>query len=581
MACLDLSWVRSSAHTRQQNPSAERFATALLHGQGSIWFVGRLDNRSELWSCLPSPPGPLATLSDTELLAAGYATWGQDLWRRLLGSFVVVVEDRQLREVILARDPMGGRALYYSLTSSYLQVSTEQSHLLVDQRVDTSLDAESLAHYFALESPSAGRTFFRGVRQLPPGHVLRVGAEHCHLAAFWRPTPAPQPIRNAGELAEELRGLLREAVSCRLRSAAQPGVLLSGGLDSTPIAGLARSVLGRHRKLHTFSWIFDRHPRADERRYAQDAARRFNLTPHAVRCDDALPLSDLPFWPVHPTTPEQNAYRWFHQRAYEAAKKAGCDLLLSGMCGDQLYHGGDPHGFDESLRASSWPRALSSLARQTLTGGFNRRHWAALLPWAWRLERLARWPERRYPWLTARAQSQLGDPVAREGWAAAFPRPGQALLLLGDTNGHGFAVERHFAALAGIELAYPLRDRRIIELFLNLPSSWLVRQGETRPLLRRACADLLPASIAARQDKANFTSLVVEGVYRRNAATTRRLLFKADAIWPELVDRTYVLDAWKRQDTGQGGVVLWLAACLELWLERRSEENVSALPLAA
>lgn len=553
----------------------------LPQGRGWLHFDGRIDNRAELWSALPDSPDPLARLSDAALLAAGYQAWGLDLFRRVLGSFALVIDDRRRREAILARDPMGGRSLSYALDSRFLLAATEESTLLDDPRVDGSLDPERLACYFALETPGDGRTFFRGLRQLLPGHLLRVGRDTSELRCFWQPKLEIEPSRTEGEQAEEVRSLLAEAVACRLRSTTRPGVLLSGGLDSTPIAGLASRALGRSSKLLAFSWLFDRHSQADERRHAAEAGRRFGLELHAVRCDDALPLSDLPSWPVHPTTPEQNAYRLFHQRSYERARQVGCQLLLSGMCGDQLYTGGEHYGPAETLRTQPLGRALSIIAREALAGALTRPHWAALLPWSWRLERRARRPERRYPWLNESALALLGDPVALESWAGAFLRPNQALLLLGPGNGHGFAVERYFAAREGLEVAYPLRDRRLVERFLTLPASSLHRRGETRPVLRRAVADLLPASIANRQDKANFRSLFVEGVYRRNLAATKQLLFHSNATWPELVDRRIVEEALAKEDTGTAGVVLWLATSLELWLERRTVSALPSLRLAA
>ena len=157
-------------------------------------------------------------------------------------------------------------------------------------------------------------------------------------------------------------------------------------------------------------------------------------------CDDALPLGDLTTWPLHPGTPEQNPFRRFHQRAYRAAAAHGASVVLSGMCGDQLWSGGETW-LTDLLRRRRFTAAARELA-------WHLRRRAPLRP-ALRslrslLEPAGLGPDsrHRWPWLTARARSLMPQQNLAARAYARYPRPHQAELLLGAANGHGAPCTR-------------------------------------------------------------------------------------------------------------------------------------------
>src|SRR6185295_17736393 len=193
----------------------------------------------------------------------------------------------------------------------------------------------------------------------------------------------------------------------------------------------------------------------------------------------------------------------------------------------------------------------------------------ALLPDRLRLERAGRRGAARFPWLTEEALGLLPDPVERDGWAVGYPRPAQARSLLGAGNGHGLSVERYYCDRLGVEMRYPLRDRRVIELFLGLPAEDLGGAGSTRPVLRRAMTGLLPASILAREDKATFEDLFLAGVYANPPAEVAAMLLSPKAIWREYLVSGWIETAWRERRTGLSGLLIWLALSLEIWWRRR------------
>lgn len=534
-------------------------------------FDGRLDNRDELCRALDAP----AALSDAELVLRAWLAWGEACLPRLLGPFALIVAAPRERLVWLARDPIGDRGLAFHLGTGLLLVASDEHAVAADPRVGRVLDESMLALYFSLENRIDGRTFFRGVEQLLPGELLRVDPERAEKRLFYRPR-LDSARRTSEEWQEEFRDTLRRAVACRLRSTGPVGILLSGGLDSNPIAALAREARPADR-ICSFTWAFPRHPECDERALAAESIARFALEAHDVPCDDAGPLAGISpeaslaaiaadrSWPLHPGTPEQNAYRLFHQRSYAAAASAGNRVLLSGMLGDQIYSGAD------SFVADLWrERRLGRLAVDLFWhlrhGDLGAAAFRDLLParllW-WRRQR------RKAPWLTAAALAAL-PPGGRPWppWAAEARRPEQVLRIFDPTNAHGINVECYYALRLGVSARHPWRDRRIIELALRLPGFELRNRNVKRPILRSALRNLMPQNVIGRRSKTSFEPVFRQSLFIERQALVAALLDRPDARWPLFVERSYLGRERLRIPGSLGALLVWTCIALELWLLR-------------
>lgn len=528
-----------------------------LRDGGWLAFDGRLDDRETLLPLLPERPP--AGSPDAVLAARAWETWNTGAFGRLFGSFAIVLWDAARATAVLARDPLGARTLFYTRNGRGLTAAREMS-------APDRLDDRWLAAYFAVAEPEPGTTPFAGIRELPPGHWLRVDASGSELRSFWNPPLPGTGALDSRDWSAAIREAFQAAVSCRLRDLDENepvAILLSGGLDSVPVAAAARRALPARRIL-AVSWTFERHPAADERREIAAAVQAFGLEPVAVPCDDALPLGDLATWPVHPGTPEQNPYRRFHERAYRAAAAHGARVVLSGMCGDQLWSGGE-----------TWLADLIRHRRFAAAAGEVAWHLRQRLPLrpalrSWLGRNGSRDPQQLWLWLTPDALALAPQP---SGQYADYPRPRQAELLLGSANGHGFAVERYFARRAGIEVRYPLRDRRLIELALALPAREIYHRGVQRAGLRRAFAGELPEAIRTRRGKATFSSLFAAGVYGAAGADVEALLASRNATWRQFVRADWIERALHSRDLGRGGLLLWLAISLELWLRHRCHSS--------
>lgn len=548
-------------------PEARGERQPLSSPDGAWWLTvdGRLDNRDEIWRALGGAPGPLATLSDVRLMLAAFERWGRACLPRFLGPFALVAWDRRRRELTLARDAMGSRGLSCFISDSLVVAASEEQAVAAHPAVGFELDRVRTALFFSLERLTTSRTFFEGVRHVAPGEAVVISPERVERSVFWSFDPAARPAEEVGSWEERFRETFSEAVACRLRGGDPPAALVSGGLDSSPMAAVAARRLGAGRPLRAISWIFDRNPSCDEREYLTELYRELPLEAVQVACDDAWPLRDPATWPVHPATPEQNPYRLFHERAYAAA---GSRVLLLGIGGDQLYLGSDGFLLD-LLRAGRW-RSAAKEGLWHLRAGRRYRRWMlrGLVPAG--LRRSLRRGEPR-PWLTSEARDLLGEAAERPIDGRGARRPAQWRSLLDPMNGHGCSVEAYYGNRHGLETRYPFRDRRLVELMLHVPTAELYSEGLDRVVLRRAMADTVPHKVLHRRSKASFEPVLRRGLFEEASDAVAEILDGAGRSWQEMVDPVFLASCRRGEGAGELEIlVLWQCICLELWSSRVS-----------
>jgi asparagine synthase (glutamine-hydrolysing) len=538
-------------------------------------FDGRLDNRAELLAELDVTP---AAPSDAALALAAYRRWGEACFERFLGPFAVLFVDSGRRRVVCGRDPLGDRSLVYHLTPELFLCASEEGALLAHPAVPADVDEETVARFFALAPARPGRTFFTGVSELPPGHLLSVpfdGGE-ARLEAWWH-WRVGEPERGVpdAEWAERFGATLRESVRCRLRSIAPPAALMSGGLDSTSVAALAARELaagGSEAPLATLSWVFDELPGSDEREFMAPVVEALGADPVWIRGDDAWPLRDRQSWPVALAAPYNGLYRRLRERAYRAARTRGASVVLTGECGDQLFFGG-ADWLRDLLADRRFGAALAGVARELALSGrtdlprFGLRSALARA----RGRPLAARPEPE--WLTPKARELAGGAAwGRWEGVAGVPRPEQRAGLLDPRIAASIQVESSLAAAEGIEVRRPYRDRRLVELALALPAHQLYRPGWIKWATREAMRGLLPEPVRLRRRRSSLAPLTRRGLVEREAATVRSLLDAPGARWPEYVRKEWLAELFPVRLAagidGPAALAAWQCISLELWRVR-------------
>lgn len=240
-------------------------------GRFTIAFNGEIYNYRALAAELAARGAQFTTTSDTEVILAAWAAWGEAALNRLNGMFALALHDAEARTLILARDRVGEKPLFYAEAAGRLVFASELKALFGHAGVDARLDLDGLDEYLAYGYVFGDRTLLRGIRKLPPGHrlVQRLGDGHLEVAPYWTlPTVSPPATADEGPLLDRLESLMLESVRLRLTASDVPvGVLLSGGLDSSLVTALAARVSGA--PVRTFSVTFPGHGAYDESAHAR------------------------------------------------------------------------------------------------------------------------------------------------------------------------------------------------------------------------------------------------------------------------------------------------------------------------
>jgi asparagine synthase (glutamine-hydrolysing) len=538
-------------------------------GRFSILFDGRIDNRDELAAALGVLRSELDGLSDARLVLRAYEQWSISCFERLLGPFAVVIANRQARSLVCARDPLGDRSLFYGGDRALRIVASEEHAVLAHPGLSSDLDEAGMASLYAVRPRPLGRSYFRDVSELPPGHLLQIDATGAQLHCYWQWRPERIELSGDADYADRFRELLSAAVRCRLRTAGSPGVLMSGGLDSTSVACMAASQLGPGSDLATVSWVFDELSSCDERRYMDPVSKRWNTVPLRVQGDDAWPLRDPDSWPHNPSRPSDNPYRILKERAYTAAREHEIQVLLTGGWGDHLYSGAS-WWLDEQLGTGRWWPATRELMWLAVNGRFRSDPGVRRL--GARLSRRNRTRSQPPAWLTHGAAELLDSdselPPIPEEWR----RPEHAGVVCGALAADSAAAEAFHASRHGLELRHPYRDRRLVEYMLAVPADQLWRRGRLKHVLREAMVGLLPDEVRLRTRPTSLAALYQRGLLERERSRLDVLTDDPVGLWRGFVRedalRDELLTVIAEGRDGPAGLVPWYCAFAELWRRR-------------
>jgi asparagine synthase (glutamine-hydrolysing) len=260
-------------------------------GTVQVIFNGEIYNFAEVRHELIAHGHRFRTNSDTEVIAHGYEQWGENCVDRFRGMFAFAVWDAKARRLLLARDRLGVKPLYYAEVPGGLVFGSEIKSLLEDPEVPREWRADALDAYLTLLYIPAPDTIYRGIHKLPPAHVLVAERGSIRLSKYWDlEFTGTGDERREEEYLEELDAHLREAVRLRMISDVPLGAFLSGGIDSSTV--VAYMVEASERAPVTISVGFE-HQAFDEVEHAETVARHLNCEFHALtaspRVEELLP----------------------------------------------------------------------------------------------------------------------------------------------------------------------------------------------------------------------------------------------------------------------------------------------------
>jgi asparagine synthase (glutamine-hydrolysing) len=305
------------------------------NGSVTVVFNGEIFNYRELRDELEARGHRFTTRSDTEVIVHAYEDEGPDFVHRLNGMFAIALWDASRETLLLYRDRLGVKPLFYAIDGNRLAFGSEIKAILALDDIPRRVNLQGLCDYLAFQYVAPPDTIFEGIRKLPPGHTLRIRGTEWAVAPYWRvPEPCPEPM-DEEECAERVRDLLSDAVRLRLVSDVPLGVFLSGGIDSSILTALAADHMDRPVK--TFSMGFAESS-FNELPHAQSVAERYWTEHHAFMAEapDLAALLPELVWYYDEPFGDSSAIPTF---MLSRKTREHVTVALSGEGGDELFGG--------------------------------------------------------------------------------------------------------------------------------------------------------------------------------------------------------------------------------------------------
>jgi asparagine synthase (glutamine-hydrolysing) len=493
----------------------------IFNEDGSVVVVlnGEIYNYKELRSELRSRGHTLATKSDTEVIVHLYEDHGIDCVRHLRGMFAFALWDRRRRQLLLARDRVGKKPLFYALENGTVWFGSEAKAILEDPAIERDVDFDAIDSFLHFAYVPYPLSAFGALRKLPPAHTLLWRDGNVEIDRYWRLSYRRGPIASKEDAHEAIRTQLMEATRLRLRSDVPLGAFLSGGVDSSAVVAAMAKQVGR---VKTFSIGFDV-AEYDETQYAREVARLYD-TDHEelqVRPNSMEALPRL-VWHYGEPFADSSAIPTFY---LAEMTRRHVTVALNGDGGDENFTGYRRHVGNlvtHRLRRIPAParRSLAAIAAGLGTGArgdsfrsrFHRVTHAALLPPA---ERYANWMGTLFD------DKQLADLYTPEFAASlgerSAPRVVRTPYLESDAVDHvnqlldvdvqtqlasALLVKVDIAAMAhSLEVRSPLLDHRFMEMAAGFPGSWKLAGRTTKKIFKDAMIPWLPQHIIHREKR--------------------------------------------------------------------------------
>jgi asparagine synthase (glutamine-hydrolysing) len=577
---------------------------ATSDGATFIVFNGEIYNYLELFDDLRARGRIPRTRSDTEAILLAYEEWGLDFPERLNGMFAVALWDARERRLVLCRDRMGIKPLYFAETKDGVVFASEVKALRAAAGVDTTLDREALDDFMTLGYVVQPRSLLSGVRKLEPGTLMTVEpGVGMTRRRYWSLRFQPDPGPSAHAWAEEVRALFDDSVRLQLRSDVPLGVLLSGGVDSTAVAATLA-----HRKdvtaVDTFCIGVDVPGGETEFAWARRVANELGTRHHEKRLtadEHTALLVDAAFHLDEPLAEPMCAQLLGVCRLARRHVK----VVLSGEGADETFFGYSAYRVMYAIELAQ--RLVPGAALEKVVGPALTRL-AGVIPGAARLTKFLRAAaeplERRYLGLSffdttvkeglyrPEIRRSLAGRDARETMRRLYDGAGgpEAISQMAAVDCRGWLVDNTLlrsdvmSMAASIELRVPFLDHRLVELAARIPARFKVHPHDQKVVLKRALADRIPRDVLRRR-KVGFPTPIValmRGDFGRDA---ERLLTGPGAATAGLFDPAAVRRLFDEHRAGNNYArVLWQLTTLEHWSRaiagRTAVEDVAA-PRAA
>jgi asparagine synthase (glutamine-hydrolysing) len=557
----------------------------LSNEDGTIWiaFNGEIYNFQELNRQYLSSGHTFRTRCDTETIVHLYEELGEACFAELRGMFGLALWDGRRKRLILARDRIGKKPLFYSWDGRRLVFGSEIKALWPAGGLSTDMDLEALSDYFALQYVPAPKTIYRSVRKLRPAHYLVVEGSNLREVPYWDIRFDQTRELSEGEWCESFLAEYRTAVKSRLVSDVPLGAFLSGGVDSSSVVALMNEV---QPPVTTCSIGFSEQ-RYDETHDAREFAVSLgaNHFEQIVR-PQAIDLLPKLAWHYDEPFADSSAVPTYY---VSQVARQHVTVALSGDGGDENFAGYrryNMHMREDRLR-SLLPEGLRRGVFSPLGEWYPKLGWAPRIFRAKStLQSLARSTIEGYfcssPTCPPGMKSKLFSPDALDGMAgydsfevlryywerANTPDPLSRLQYV-DMKTYlvdDILVKVDRASMANsLEVRCPLLDHKLMELIAQIPSGLKLRRGRGKYIFKKALEGVLPATVLNRTKK-GFAVPVAEWFRGELKEFAHDALFRREE---ELLNRAFLTRCWQQHQRGQRdwSAFLWCVLMFKTWQE--------------
>lgn len=553
----------------------------------AVILNGQIYNYIELRADLQRRGHQFRTHSDTEVIVHLYEELGERLLDRLNGMFAFALWDFKNERLLLARDRLGVKPLYYYEDDRRLAFASELKALLQCEFVPRNIDRQALADYLTYLYVPGSRTPLEKIFKLPPGHYLthdRDGASK--IVQYW--TLAGHTIPNAfsrPQIMDQVHALLRDSVRLRLRSDVPVGAFLSGGLDSSTLVAYAAEYCSK--PLRTFAVRFEGDD-VDELAFARSVAGVFGTEHHemTVSADDAIEHLPQLVWFLDEPNGDSAIVPSYLVSEFAARELR---VVLSGLGGDELFGGyaryfdGSPMEHRYRQLPEGFRQRIASLA-PVLPGKVARRlRWNALSYDARYVAALANFSPAECGGLVGEKHGAFDANDVLAAYSDADP---VNRLLFFDMQtylpGDVLHITDRMSMAVSLEARTPFLDYRLVEFCAGVPGEYKVMQSERawKIALKDAAAPLLPAAIIGRTKK-GFNAPVLAWVVKL-LPVVRNLFASSEAVRQGVLNRAAVDNLLRTAPrTRSEAQRIWQLLILEIWSRVFLGRNAGAKPTFA
>jgi asparagine synthase (glutamine-hydrolysing) len=551
---------------------SDRANQPMRYRQYTIILNGEVYNHVELRKILRENGHQFQTSSDTEVIVAAYAEWGENCVHHFVGMWAFAIWDHIKKELFCSRDRFGIKPFYYIHQETRFYFGSEYKPLKKSPLFHTAINETQVLRGLKLGwSFYRDETYFTCIRRLPAAHNLFFDGKQLIIKRYWDISFREKLCMTVDEKRATFRKLFEESVRLHLRSDVNTGSCLSGGIDSSSIVSMI-SFMHPQQQLDTFTIYYDGNNEVDERPWVNEVVKKYpNVRPHYYKPSEdelAEAFEETNYYADVPIAGSSMLSQYF---VMKLAARNEMKVLLDGQGADE-YLSGYLHSFDrligDMLKRHQYAEAMRTFTRvrsthhhtirqtvlnaaKSLVARFNNEHDFYVYAYKYKYPSVTRDKNKSCPFLldAINGSGKFDEFLYNLVFTTSLP----TLLHFEDRNSMAFSIESRV----------PFLDHRLVEFAFALNDEDKISNGETKSILRQSLKGILPDAIFKRNDKKGF---VTPGEDKWLRGPLRHLL-EIDFSEYDFIDKKKVSEIIHDYKGGKSnGVLVWRLVALYHWL---------------